>query len=103
MNDRIINQTAREVIINAFEDETQARLFILETQVATLTEILNVVLPYALDDDESRELISRYAKSRMLKSNMYSTDNKTEDELKKPVRYGIWARTMQNVTGQEQI
>ena len=57
----LLNESAKKLIGKRIEDPKEARIFILENQVKSLVEILSVVLPYVLRDNEEREFIFKEA------------------------------------------
>lgn len=96
--DDILNKDAEKRLIELFGDEDKAKIFVLDLQMKTLVNILNVLLPYILElaSEEERKFLLRYISSKMSENRMFSTSDTGGDGLHRPVRYGIWASTLKD-------
>ena len=96
--DDILNKDAEKSLIEFFGDEDKAKIFVLDLQMKTLVNILNVLLPYILEqaNEDERKFLLRYVSSKMSENRMFSTMDIGGDGLHRPVRFGIWKSTLKD-------
>lgn len=96
--DDILNKEAEKRLNELFGDEDKAKIFVLDLQMKTLVNILNILLPYVLEqvNEEERKFLLRYVSSKMSENRFFQTMDTGDAGLNRPVRYGIWASTLKD-------
>ena len=88
-------------VISKSDDEADGRLKILEIQVQTLVEILRLVTPFALDDENDLRAIVE-GKVRRVKPDLGTLYNENTDfeAIGKNIRYTVWNAVLEHVKGE---
>lgn len=96
--DDILNKEAERSLIKLLGDENKAKIFVLDLQIKTLVNVLNVLFPYVLEqvNEEERKFLLRYVTSKMSENRLFITTDTGDEGLHRPVRYGIWASTLKD-------